>query len=668
VHRSLPGVLLQALAYQSTYGKTLQRLTPQFEHASLLALLVVYCGLVGRQKWRVQLVYSLLLCAGILLLSELMFRELRLILPAVFLVTGVALAQTVTWLDNLDRQTLDLIRQKLLLRKRTAMMRAIVENSMDAILAIGARGKISDANPAAARLFGHTQQELHGRAVEELLPHWAKLSSGDPARGGAARVQSAARLSDGSLLPVELSLGQAWLGDESNHFVFLHDITRQLEYERELEYRAGHDSLTGLANRRSMERSLSESVAQARTAGTPVSFMLVDLNHFKEINDTLGHPTGDRVLLRVAARMSEYCRCKCAVARIGGDEFGVLFEGGGDVAQFAEGLLASIRKPLALDEMTIEVSASIGISVFPDDAQDDTALVQHADVAMYLAKELVCGYRRYDAAADRHSLRRLGIIAQLREAISQKQLYLVYQPKVSLTDRRLAGAEALIRWRHPDLGNISPAEFIPIAEQVGLIDSITLWLIDEVLGYIRSHRHCFDGLSIAINISARSLVDPQFPGVVLSRIDRAGIDPARLALEVTETAVIREPDTALDVLKRLSDAGIAIEIDDFGTGYSSLSYLSRFPARRLKIDRSFIAGMLASTTDRSIVAASVELAHRLGMQTVAEGVEDEETFSELSRMGCDYAQGYGISKPLAAADFTARAVQAGGPVREPTVG
>lgn len=650
LHRSLPGVYLQALAYQSTHNTALWQLTPPLVYTTLLLLLGAYCTCVKRQKWQIQLLISLVAAAAILLLARQLFTELRLILPVATLLSAIALAQAITWLDNLDRQTLDLIRQRLLLRNRTAVMRAIVHNSMDAILAIDAGGVISDANPAAAALFGYTPHGLLGCAVEAVLPHWHRVSAGKNGQYGT-RAKTEARQFDGTRLPVELSIGYARLGDGSSQFVFLHDITQQLEYERELEYRAGHDSLTGLLNRRSMEKCLADATRLACSNNTRAAFLLVDLDHFKEINDTLGHPTGDRVLLKIAARMSEHCRETGVVARIGGDEFGILLERDADINRIAGELVGVIRKPLTLDTMTIEVSASIGISVFPDDAADETTLVQHADVAMYLAKELACGYRFYDAAADRHSLRRLAIIARLREAIQEKQLYIVYQPKIALTDRRLVGAEALIRWRHPELGAIAPAEFIPIAEQIGMIDNITLWLIDEVLGYIRVHGPDFDRLSIAVNISAKSLVDPQFPDAILSRLHKAGVAPARLALEVTETAVIGDPEAALGVLNRLNAAGIVIEIDDFGTGYSSLSYLSRFPARRLKIDRSFVVDMLTSATNHTIVAASIELAHRLGMQTVAEGIEDDETLGALAALGCDYAQGYVISKPLPADVF-----------------
>jgi diguanylate cyclase (GGDEF)-like protein/PAS domain S-box-containing protein len=652
LHRSLPGVYLQALAYQSTHNAPLRQLTPPFVYTILLLLLAAYCTCVKRQKWRIQLLISLAAAAAILLLAAQLFIELRLILPVATLLSGIALAQAITWLDNLDRQTLDLIRQRLLLRNRTAVMRAIVHNSMDAILAIDAGNAISDANPAAATLFGYTPHGLLGCAVETVLPHWQRVSAGKNGKYGT-RAQTEARQRDGTRLPVEISIGYARLGDATSQFVFLHDITQQLEYERELEYRAGHDSLTGLFNRHSMEKCLADATRLAGGNNTRAGFLLIDLDHFKEINDTLGHPTGDRVLLKIAARMSEYCRDKGVVARIGGDEFGILLECDADIERSARELVAVIRKPLTLDTMTIEVGASIGISVFPDDAADETSLVQHADVAMYLAKELACGYRFYDAAADRHSLRRLAIIARLRESIHEKQLYIVYQPKIALTDRRLVGAEALIRWQHPELGTIPPAEFIPIAEQVGMIDSITLWLIDEVLGYIQAQGPAFDRLSVGVNISAKSLTNPLFPDAILARLRAARVAPARLALEVTETAVIGDPDAALGVLNRLNAAGIVIEIDDFGTGYSSLSYLSRFPARRLKIDRSFIVDMLTSETNHTIVAASIALAHRLGMQTVAEGIEDDETLDALAALGCDYAQGYVISKPLPADVFAA---------------
>ncbi len=650
IYRSLPGVYVQALAYQSASKAPLRVLPPTILYPALIALITVFCLLSRRLKWRFQLVLTLGLCVATLLAMQLLFKEFRLLLPAATFISGVVLAQIVTWLNSLDRQTLDLIRQSWLLSDRTATLRAIVDNSMDAILVVDGDGDIHDANRAAAALLKRPPAELRGTAVSEFVSDWYTLLHRHVDRNNL-RVHASARINAHMSLPVELSIGRAAIDGQPSWIVFLRDITRQLEAQRELEYRASHDSLTTLANRCYIEQRLEELTCDGTAAGRRLAFLLVDLDHFKEINDTLGHPTGDRVLLKVAARMRQFCDDDWMVARIGGDEFGILCEGGEDIERIAQDLLTVIREPLRLDAMTVEVGASIGISLFPDDADDDTTLIQHADVAMYLAKELSCGYRFYDAAADRHSVRRLSITAQLREAIKYNQFYLVLQPKVTLADRRLVGAEALIRWRHPELGNIPPSEFIPIAEQTGMIEAITDWLLGEILNFIRAHRPELEGLSIAINISARSLADRCFPETLAARMRAADVQPGSLALEITETALIDEPDAALDVIERLNAAGLMIEIDDFGTGYSSLSYLSRFRAHRLKIDSSFVIAMVNSPTDRTIVAASIDLAHRLGMQTIAEGIEDETLFEQLREMGCDYGQGYGIDKPMTADAF-----------------
>ncbi len=645
VHASLPGVYIQALAYQTLKHPFITTLEPIRAAFVLLGFLILHAVLLGDRRWLLQLGISTALILLVAAMSHWAFREFRLLLPSGAFIAGLVLLQALSWLESLDRQSLALLQQGLRLRHRTSMMKSIVHNSMDAILAVDEKGVINSANPAAALMFGCDQERLQGVAIDTLLPDWSGIES---SLSEGSRIHTSARQSGNKTLQVELSLGVVDDSDHRQRFLMVRDITQQYEYERRLHYKANHDSLTGLLNRRSIESRLLEML---ENGADRLAFLLLDLNNFKEINDTLGHPTGDDVLRKMAGRMSMLQADDCIIGRIGGDEFGVIYTGADDAAELAERLLEKVREPLVLGEMTVGLSASIGISRFPDDAATATELVQHADVAMYLAKELKCGQRAYDAEADRHSLRRLTIISQLREALSGEQFYLVYQPKVQLHDGKTAGAEALIRWQHPELGFISPGEFIPIAEQIGVIEDITEWLVDETLQFIHANDQLLAGLTVAINISARSLTDKNFPEKILSRIHHFGVEASRLALEVTETAVIQDPGSAMTVLQTLSDAGIIVEIDDFGTGYSSMSYLSTYPAQRLKIDQSFIFDMLTCETHRTIVNASVELAHRLGMQAVAEGVENTETYRALQQMGCDYAQGYGISKPVPEAEF-----------------
>jgi diguanylate cyclase (GGDEF)-like protein len=430
----------------------------------------------------------------------------------------------------------------------------------------------------------------------------------------------------------------------------LKQATEELEIkQQEQEWQALHDSLTGLPNRTLFMQRLHEAIDEAEPEGVQVAVMIMDLNDFKEINDTLGHHYGDLLLMEIGSRLQDVLREGDLIARLGGDEFGVVLPGLQDAAAsvtIAERLLESLEQPIDLEGLAIDVTASLGIAIYPIHSQEVETLLRRADVAMYAAKETRGTYEMYAPSQDRYSPNRLTLISQIRPALENQEFSLYYQPKVGLGNGKVNGMEALIRWHHPERGLVQPDEFIPLAERTVLMRPLTMYVIDNVLA--QWHRWARDGIdfSMAVNLSARNLLDVQLPEQVGELLDRWGVPPDRLVLELTESSLMADSVRSIGVLTRLSRVGVKISVDDFGTGYSSLSHLKRLPINEIKVDRSFVTNMRNDPNDALIVRATVDLGRNLGLQVVAEGVEDRETLEQLAEIGCDLAQGYYLSRPL----------------------
>ncbi len=422
---------------------------------------------------------------------------------------------------------------------------------------------------------------------------------------------------------------------------------------REVERLALYDPLTSLPNRSLLHDRLAQAIAAAAREPAPLALLLMDLDGFKEVNDTFGHQAGDDVLAQVGARVREVMRASDTVARFGGDEFAILLPGADRAcaAKISERLLRALERPFVIEGQDVEIGASIGAALYPDHGADGDRLMQRADLAMYSAKRALDSYEVYDAARDDDASRRLALMAELRQAIDRDELALHYQPIVRLDDRASVGVEALLRWNHPQRGLIPPADFIPAAERTGLIKPLTAWVLEAAVRQLAAWQRAGEPLAMSVNISMRNLVDPQLPELLERLLARYEARAALLTLEITESAITADEERAVKTVARLRRLGVRISIDDFGTGYSSLAYLTRLAPDEVKIDRSFVRDAASDTSRGAIVKASVELAHTLGCSVVAEGVEDEETLEHLAALGCDRAQGYHMSRPLPLPDL-----------------
>lgn len=418
---------------------------------------------------------------------------------------------------------------------------------------------------------------------------------------------------------------------------------------QELEFQATHDSLTGLPNRTQLHRDATESLRWIAGSSRQLALLLLDLDRFKEVNDTLGHRTGDQLLKLVAERLQSSLEGMDAMlSRLGGDEFAILLRVVPNVDQataMATRLVELLRQPIEVEGIFIELGGSIGIAIYPQHGGTSHALLRCADVAMYAAKSSVSSVSVYDNSHDAHNPRRLAMITELGTAIRGEQLVLHYQPRFQLQESRWCSSEALVRWQHPRLGFIPPGEFVQFAETSELIRPLTLWVARQAARQLSAWQKSGLQISTSINLSTRNLLDITLPDALAELIQEYDLQPGTLELEITETALMTDPDRAMQVVGRLAELGMRLSIDDFGTGYSSLAYLKRLPLHSLKIDRSFVRDMLHDDQDAIIVRSTIGLAHSLGLQVVAEGVEDLATLHRLREFGCDEAQGYILSKP-----------------------
>ena len=475
---------------------------------------------------------------------------------------------------------------------------------------------------------------------------------------GALRLQfrSGVRLTDRER-QVLVTFGRSVAASVYNAQLYEH--TR--EASRRHEHEATHDSLTGLPNRSLLVRRAAEYLSAPDAA---VSLLLVDLDHFKSINDTLGHPTGDRLLQAAAQRLQAVLRQTDTIARLGGDEFAILLpdtQDTEDAERVAKAVLAALATPVIVDGLRLSVEGSVGIAHYPADSMNVDELLAHADIALYQAKTARGSSRTYSRDHDDSSVSRLTLAAELRTALARDELVLHFQSQHCVADGRLVGGEALVRWHHPQRGLLPPSEFISLAEDSGLAHDFTMYVLSKAIREAATWRELGADLHVAVNLSARNLLDPALPSAVASALQRHGLPAEALVLEITERTMMSELEVVERVLGELRQLGVQLSVDDFGTGYSSMTFLTRAAVNELKVDRNFVSRMTVSESDAAIVRATVELGHGLGLRVVAEGVEDAETLAALNALGCDSAQGFHLDRPMPAEAFRARILRSDPP-------
>jgi diguanylate cyclase (GGDEF)-like protein/PAS domain S-box-containing protein len=547
-----------------------------------------------------------------------------------------------------------------------ARLAAILEQTPDFVGTATPDGRVLYCNRSARRLLGiGGNEDVSNFKISDGHPEWASkivLEEGIPTAmsEGTWEGETALLSRDGREIPVsQVILAHPGADGKIEYLSMIaRDISGRIEAARRIEQLAYYDPLTGLPNRALFLDRLQLALTLTHRRGGRFAVLFVDLDRFKEINDTQGHEVGDWVLRELAQRLRSVLRHEETLARMGGDEFVVLVLDVDQVgaAKVAERIRTALAEPLVGQDQTFGVQASIGIAMYPDDGVLPGSLLKHADLAMYRAKAEGGGFRFYHPEMSAQLMRRLELARRLDRVLAQGQLKLFYQPQVELVGGRLVGAEILLRWRDPEWGWISPAEFIPIAEERGMTGRLGEFVLEKVCSQIRAWRE--GGLTLpkrfALNVAASQLLDPHFAPRIDAILEREGIAAGCLELEITESTMMAEPEWALEVMRTLRERGFSFAIDDFGTGYSSLSYLKRFPVEVLKIDGSFVREMLSDRSDHAIVQTIIAMAHSLDLRTVAEGVENPAQAERLLALGCDRAQGYYFGRPKDANAFARR--------------
>ncbi|MEA3059511.1 MAG: hypothetical protein QOE50_923, partial [Sphingomonadales bacterium] len=540
------------------------------------------------------------------------------------------------------------------LRESEERYRRLVDLCPDPIL-VHCDGIVVYGNRATFELAGAEQQsEVIGKPLLDFIHPDFQAATIERTRTaivsgeGSRAVEITLRRLDGELVQIEATTMPISFEGRPAIQSVLRDVTVRKRAEAALAHLALHDALTGLPNRVLLFDRLEQAIASSRRDGTTLSLLLMDLDRFKEVNDTLGHHAGDLLLQQVGIRMRGALRQADTIARLGGDEFAVILPDtdGDGVITVVENLLRRLRAPFSVENQPVVVGASIGVALSPLHGDVANTLMRQADVAMYVAKRTNGGYAIYNAEQDRNSTDRLSLIGELQRAVNEGELVLHYQPKLDLRTKQLVGVEALVRWEHPLRGLLTPEQFVPAAEQAGLIDQLTGWVLRAALLQVNAWRRIGLEIPVGVNLSMRSFRDEELPDKIRELLSVDQTPPNLLMLEITESKLMLDPRLTMASLSRLRAMGIRIAIDDFGTGHSSLAYLKRLPVDEIKIDRSFIRDIATDETDRVIVRCTVDLAHSLGLRVVAEGVEDAATHTLVAELGCDEAQGFYLSPAL----------------------
>ncbi len=548
------------------------------------------------------------------------------------------------------------------LRVSEALTNVISETSLDSMIVVDEQGRIMKVNPAVTAMFRYEANELLGRSIRTLF---ANSQSGtildriwerNPMHDYAHRYEVTAARKDGTEFIAELQAGMRYVQGKSIAAITIHDMTRAKEAEAIITHMAYHDGLTKLPNRRSYSDRLNACIAESKQNGYMFAMLYLDMDRFKYINDSLGHLVGDELLQLIGERLSDTVRKDDYVARIGGDEFNILLPNTNREAaiELAEHILEQFRVPFIVGQYELFITTSIGMSIFPYDGEDAQLLLKNADAALYRAKEQGKNKLKiYHSGMNLHSYRAFVLQHDLYKAIDRKELTLHYQPRIDLSTGRIDSAEALIRWEHPNWGLVMPGEFIPLAEESGLIVEIGMWVLEEALQQVKAWDAAgLAPIRAAVNFAAQQFLQKELVERIDAAIAAASVEPSRLEIEITESMLMHNEEAVTETLMQLRKRGISISIDDFGIGYSSLNYLRRYPIDTLKIDRSFVRDISSKSPDSiALIASIIKLARSLKMEVIAEGVETEEQLEALRQEQCSVIQGYLFCPPVPPAEF-----------------
>lgn len=575
---------------------------------------------------------------------------------------------------NLNREIEERRRAERAIQQERTFIQTIIDGVRDPARIVSPDFGVLMMNQAALALLPSKQTSLEQLTCYQAYRQTDTPCSGEDHQcvlkqvlktGKAITVQHKDILEDGNERIFEIEASPLWNPDGSLHGVLevIRNITEDLSAEAQLrEHRerlyhlVHHDALTNLPNRMLLQDRLARMTMKAKRNNTYVAVMFLDLDRFKKVNETLGHDIGDKLLLGVAKRLENCVRKSDTVARLGGDEFAILLDDLRDVkfvAVVARKILQALSKPIMVEEYELYATSSIGISLYPDDSEDLDVLLRCADTALYRAKDAgKNNYQYYTADMNTRAFEFLLMESGLRKAIDNNELVVFYQPLIDLENNKLIGMEALLRWRHPEKGMISPGDFIPLAEETGLIEPIGEWVLRAACAQNKQWQDAgYPPVKVSVNMSARQFSKKNIAEMIGDILEETGLSPEHLGIEITESVIMQDVKSTISKLKQLHKMGVSLSIDDFGTGYSSLSYLKLFPIDNLKIDRSFVFNITSDSTDAAIAASVILLAHSMNLKVVAEGVETEEQLEVLRQQGCDYVQGFLFSRPLAAEEF-----------------
>jgi diguanylate cyclase (GGDEF)-like protein/PAS domain S-box-containing protein len=558
------------------------------------------------------------------------------------------------------------------LRESEERYRELFENANDLVYTHDLQGNFTSINHAAVRVTGYRREDVlrlniadviapeHLELAQQMIQH--KAGSNQPMTYEVDIVTQ-----DGSRVPVEVSTRLIWHGGRPVGMQGVaRDITERRRAVAALAHQALHDALTGLPNRALLRDRLQQAILVAQRERSALALFFMDLDRFKEVNDTFGHHCGDALLQQLAVRLQRVLQESDTVARLGGDEFAILLPATGEAgaAAVARKLIAALEQPFEIEGHVFDVGASVGCALHPEHGADASTLMRKADVAMYIAKRTDCEYAIYSSDHDKNDPARLVLMRELRCALDEDaasysseplpphgRLLLHYQPQLNVKIGCTDHVEALVRWHHPERGLLFPGAFVPLAEETGLLEPLTRWVLTEALRQCSVWQQAGQDIRVAVNLSPRSLHDPQLVDTVATLLAKSSVKPSSLQVEITESAIIVNPERARETLACLHDMGVQVAIDDFGTGYSSLAYLKRLPIDDIKIDRSFVTNLTENSDNAFIVQSVIDLGHNLGLEVIAEGVENAPTYEYLARMGCDMIQGYYLSRPLPPADL-----------------